>query len=137
MFLDSTTKEEALQELITCITDSPKIGDPQAFSDGIFEREALMSTGIGLGVGVPHVRLASIDDLVMAVGLCRMPLNDYDAIDDKPISFIFMIAAGEEQHSEHLSLLSLLSSKLKNKEFGNRLASAESPEAAYHLLTDD
>ena len=92
-------------------------------------------TGIGMGIAVPHIRLASVTRPVMSTGFCRNPLTDYQSLDGIPIHLIFMIAAGQNQHAEYLRLLSSLSLKLKNEELRNSLISAPDTQTFYQILT--
>jgi len=94
-----------------------------------------MSTGIGMGIAVPHVRLASVTGPVMCAGICRYPLADYESLDGEPIRLIFMIAAGQHQHTEYLKLLSSLSLRFKNEKLRNALMSAPDSLTFYHILT--
>jgi len=135
LILDSKTKKDALLALADCLGLAAEIKDREALVQAIFYREELMSTGIGMGIGVPHVRLASITRPVMSAGLCRNPITDYQSLDGIPIHLIFMIAAGQNQHAEYLRLLSSLSLKLKNEKLRNSLISAPDTETFYQILT--
>ncbi|MBN2317018.1 MAG: PTS sugar transporter subunit IIA [Sedimentisphaerales bacterium] len=135
LILESMTKKDALQALIDCLGTAPEIKDLNDLSQGIFHREELMSTGIGMGVAVPHVRLASVTGPVMCAGICRYPLADYESLDGEPVGLIFMIAAGQYQHAEHLKLLSSLSLRFKSERLRNALMTATDPLAFYHILT--
>ncbi len=134
LFTDATSKRAVLQELIECLQQAPEIRDAKQFADGIFRREELMSTGIGLGIGLPHVRLDSITDPVMAVAKCEAPVADYDSLDGEPVRVVFMIAAGKDQHAQHILLLSAISQRMKNTEFHDLLLATESPDAFYEVL---
>ena len=76
LILDSKTKRDALLELTDCLGSAAEVKDRDALVQAIFYREELMSTGIGMGIGVPHVRLASVTRPVMSAGLCRNPITD-------------------------------------------------------------
>jgi PTS system nitrogen regulatory IIA component len=134
LILDSKTKKDALMRLTDCLGTAPEIKDPEALVRGIFYREELMSTGIGMGIAVPHVRLSSVTGPVMCAGLCRNPITDYQSLDGIPVHLIFMIAAGQNQHAEHLKLLSSLSLKLKSENLRNSLITAIDTETFYHIL---
>ncbi|MFC1490083.1 PTS sugar transporter subunit IIA [Candidatus Latescibacterota bacterium] len=136
VFLKCESKEEALNTLIDNLSDSSEIIEKDELSKGIFHREELMSTGIGLGIAVPHVRLASVKNIVMSVGICKKSISDYETLDGLPVNFIFMIVAGKEQHEKHLKLLSTISSQLKEETLRTQLLSAESIDEFYSLLTD-
>ena len=67
LILESKTKKNALQTLAECLATAPQIKDCDALIKGIFYREELMSTGIGMGIAVPHVRLDSVTGPVLGV----------------------------------------------------------------------
>ena len=96
-----------------------------------------MSTAIGRGIAIPHVRLASVTDLVMAVGICRNDIIDFQSIDDTPVRLLFMIAAAYNQHSYYLQTLSFFSSRLKSVSLRENLLAAETPLDAYNLLLSE
>ena len=133
-FLDSTHKFDAMQELLELIKTSPLVGDSDILQKSIFHREELMSTGIGLGIGIPHVRIPSVQDIVMAVGICNHELPDYESIDKIPVKLIFMIVANESQHAQHLKLLSHITSIFKNSEITEKLLKTKSTDQFYKLL---
>lgn len=135
LFLSSCEgKREALEQMIALLAHHPAVEDAEALQKGIFYRESLMSTGIGLGIGVPHVRLPSIRRLLMAVGICQPPLKDYASIDNVPVSLIFMIVAGEKQHGEYLTLLASICTRCKEERFRQALSQASTPAEVHRLL---
>lgn len=136
LFLNCDTKEKALNTLIDNLSNASEIIDKEELSKGIFHREELMSTGIGLGIAVPHVRLTSVKDIIMSVGICRNSISDYETLDGLPVNFIFMIVAGKEQHEKHLKLLSTISSILKEETLRARILRAESIDELYSLLAN-
>ena len=91
LILETSKKADALKTLVDCLAEVTEVKDRQELYKGIFHREELMSTGIGLGIGVPHVRLSSIENPVMCVGLCRNPITDYKSLDGQPVRLIFML----------------------------------------------
>ena len=93
-----------------------------------------MSTAIGRGIAIPHVRLSSVTDLVMAVGVCKKPIADFQTIDDQPVNLLFMIAAAYNQHSYYLKTISHFSAKFKDKDLRDAMASALSEQEIFNLL---
>lgn len=133
--LPSMDKTKALKTMIAQLSEPPQVQDPEALEEGIFHRETLMSTGIGLGIGVPHVRLSSVKSPVMAAALFQGPVLEYESLDGQDVRMIFMIAAGKDQHTEHLRLLSFISSRLRDQVLRESLMNASNAEVFYHLLT--
>lgn len=135
VFFDTTEKESALKTLCAVLGTSPLIHDERDLEQAVFRREDLMSTGIGFGVGVPHVRLDSVDDLVMALGIAREPLADYSSLDEVPVQIVCMVAAGSTQHPQYIRALSAISSRLKNEEVRRALIEAKDAVAVFQLFT--
>ena len=94
-----------------------------------------MSTGIGFNVAVPHVRLDSVKNLVMAVGISKEPLSDYASLDEQPVRIVCMVAARSDQHAQYLRTLALVSSVLKDLDVRQALQNAGDEKSAYLILT--
>ncbi|MDR1430393.1 MAG: PTS sugar transporter subunit IIA [Spirochaetaceae bacterium] len=134
VFLDFQAKRDALLALSDNLAQSPQIKNRHELTQEILKREELMSTAIGRGIAIPHVRLASVTDLVVSVGISRVDIQDFQALDDQPVRLIFMIAAAYNQHAYYLQTLSFFSDRLKNAELRNALLAVSEPRAAYSLL---
>lgn len=135
VFLNHSTKHDALVELSENLSTAPQVKYAQELTTEILKREELMSTAIGRGIAIPHVRLSSVTDLVMSVGISKTDIIDFQAIDDTPVRLLVMIAAAYNQHAYYLQTLSFISSKLKDKELREGLLNAQTPMEAYNLLT--
>ncbi len=135
VFLEDCGKENALKTLCAALATSPLIQSEEELSEAIFKREKLMSTGIGFGIGVPHVRLPSVADVVMALGIAREPIADYQSLDEVPVQIICMVAAGSTQHPEYIRTLSVLSSRLKGESVRKALIASPDAMSALTLFT--
>ena len=133
--LASDSKNAALKELSEVIGTSDMVSDEQLFLKKIYEREKLMSTGIGYSIAVPHIRDSSVKDFVIALGR-KVDGLDYESIDNKPVKLIFMIGASETQDKDYIRLLSRLVLRLKNKSFMDNLLKATTPKEIYTLIKD-
>ncbi|HAE21002.1 MAG TPA: PTS fructose transporter subunit IIA [Spirochaetaceae bacterium] len=134
VFLDYSRKRDALVALSERLAAAPQIKSKQEIVSEILRREDLMSTAIGRGIAIPHVRLSSVTDLVVAVGVSKCDIQDFNAFDDQPVRLLFMIAAAYNQHAYYLQTLSYFSAKLKNNELREGILSAADPAAVYELL---
>jgi len=135
IFMNHQTKHDALLKLAQNLATAPQIKDAKELEEAVFKREELMSTAIGRGLAIPHVRLSSVTDLVMSVGISKTDIIDYQSIDDVPVRLLFMIAASFNQHNYYLQTLSFFSAKLKKQELRDALLNANSSMEAYELLT--
>ena len=136
IFISQTSRHDALVELANTLSSAPQVKRSDELVSEILKREELMSTAIGRGIAIPHVRLSSVTDLVMAVGVCKTPVTDFQPIDDMPVSLLFMIAAAYNQHSYYLQTLSYFSAKLKKKELRDSLLNAQTTDEVYKLLIE-
>ena len=135
-FISQSSKRDALVELSEVLAKAPQIKNAQELTQEILKREELMSTAIGKGIAIPHVRLSSVTDLVMAVGICKTPINDYQTIDDEPVKLLFMIAAAYNQHSYYLKTISQFSSKFKDTALLNSIYLAKTEQEVFDLLAE-
>ena len=99
VFINHTTKRDALVELANNLSTAPQVKYSDELVTEILKREELMSTAIGRGIAIPHVRLSSVTDLVMSVGICKKDIIDYQSIDEIPVRILIMIAAAYNQHT--------------------------------------
>ncbi len=134
VFLNHTTKHDALIQLTDNLATAPQVKDAAELQKEILKRESLMSTSVGRGIAIPHVRLASVTDLVLSVGISKVDIIDFEPVDDVPVRLLFMIAAAYNQHAYYLQTLSFFSSKMRNSELKDSLMSVENPLDAYNLL---
>jgi len=132
--LKGKTKEEVLLELIELVDKSEEVEDIAKLKESIFYRESLMSTGIGLGIAIPHVRIEGVKDLVVAVGISHDGIPDYESLDGQTIKIIVMILAGENQHKEYIKLLSQIVSRLKSNNVIEALVNAKNIDEIYNIF---
>jgi nitrogen PTS system EIIA component len=135
VFLNHSTKRDSLLALSEVLASAPQIKNRQELAAEIIKREDLMSTAIGRGIAIPHVRLSSVTDLVIAVGISQCDIIDFASIDDQPVRLLFMIAAAYNQHAYYLQTLSFFSQKLKNNNLRAALLAVKTPQEAYQLLS--
>lgn len=133
--LHVTRKRDALTRIADVLATAQEVTDRDELLREIFKREELMSTGIGFGVAVPHVRLSSVKDLVMAMGVCQEPLPDYESLDDEPVRILCMIAARHDQHGRHIRTLAAISRLLRHPTFREEILAAPDAPAVHALMT--
>jgi len=125
ILLDVTTKEDALRRLSAVVATSPDVTDGAKLLGAIHEREKIMSTGIGLGIAIPHAKIPSVKDFV--VGFAKIDQGiDFNSLDGKPVHFVVMIAGPDNQQERYLQLLARITLKLKDTGVRRRLAEASS-----------
>ena len=134
VFLNHSSKRDALFAMIENISTAPQIKNRQELAHEILRREDLMSTAIGRGIAIPHIRLSSITDMVVSVGLSQVDIKEFQTLDDEPVRILFMIAAAYNQHSKYLQTLSYFAARLKNSELRSALLASKSAQEAYAIL---
>jgi len=134
VFLKGRTKREVLHEMAEVMAGSAEIRDAARLEEAVLSREELMSTGIGLGIAVPHVRLDEVTAPVMAVGISPQGVPDYDSLDGQTVHVVVMIAAGIRQHALYIRLLAAVTALLRRVEVREALLKARTPAEAYNLL---
>jgi len=132
--LSTDQKENVFEELLSKMCQSPAISDPQEFEQRIFDREKLMSTGIGLGIGIPHAKMDSVKDLEIVIGLSKAGIKNYDSLDDQPVKIVFMIAAPSGQHTNYVKLLAEISRIMKNSVLREKIFSSQNSDEIYEIL---
>ena len=137
LLLKERNKTEVIIEMIKSIVESGRVDDEETLKKEIFYREQLMSTGIGMGIGVPHIRFSGVDEPVAAVGILPAGINDYESIDNQSVTIVIMILVGEHQHKQHIRLLSQIMEKLKNPQLRSALISCNTPHEIYELITGE
>ena len=134
VFCSTSSKNEVLSELSGVLSEATGFDNDKMLA-AILRREKLMSTGIGQGLAIPHVRLRGLKRAAMAVGLCRQGISDYESLDNEPICIVVLIAAPEGQHETYIRLLAEVVDVLKRSELRREIIAAEEPAKIYQILT--
>lgn len=137
IILDEADKGTVLKKLVDLLAESPFVRNRDALLKGILAREELMSTGIGFGVGVPHVRIDTVSDLVMAVAVCKRPIAGYSSLDNQPVQIVCMLAARSDQHAKYIRTLSAVSSRLKDADVRQAIVESDDPAFIHAQLISE
>ncbi len=133
--LKARNKLKAIEELALVFEDSAVCTDVDALVKALKEREEIMSTGVGLGLAIPHAKIKSVKKLTFAIGISKQGIK-FDSIDGKPVYLIVLVAAGERQHKEYLKLLSNIMALLKNKKIRDKVIKSDSVKEIINLFGD-
>ena len=133
LFLSDNTRDEALQSLVSALQREGKLEDPESFYKAIIEREKIVSTGIGMGVAIPHAKLTACDDFFLAIGIARHGI-EWGALDGAPVRAIFMIGGPDDKQTEYLQILSRLTFALKDEHRRKKMLTLNSPKGIIDLL---
>lgn len=134
--LDVKDKEDSLKKIIDIASNSNKILDIRKVTDTIFEREKLVSTGVGKGFAIPHGKTDAISDIVASFVITKDPI-DFDSIDAEPVRFIFLLVGKETLLNTHIKLLSRISRLMNKDDFRAKLLTASTKEDVLKMFKDE
>ena len=127
------TKSETLDMAVDLMVKSEKISDREAYRKQVYLREEESTTGIGEGIAIPHGKC----DAVKKPGLAAMVIKngvEFEALDDEPVTLLFLIAAPNTEDNIHLDVLSKLSVMLMDEKFTESLRNASSVDEFMDII---
>lgn len=133
-FFDFDHRNAALEELVDVLDKAGKLEDRETFYQAILEREKIVSTGIGMGVAIPHAKLEGYKDFFIAIGIQQKRGIEWNALDGQPVRLIFMIGGPDDKQTEYLRILSCLTMAVKDEERRKKLLKAKTSEEVIALF---
>lgn len=130
---ESTSKKHILNKLCELAEKKIKVNSRNLL-ETLTKREKLGSTAVGNGIAIPHANVPNIDKPYVFVATLLNGL-DFNATDDQPVDIIFLLVASDNEGSEHLQALALISRLLRNKELTTKLRGCKSTEAALAVIS--
>ena len=134
--LKSATKADALGELVDVLVATDGGVSAEELIKEVWKREDLMSTGIGNGLAIPHVRMSGIRSAAMVVGVSSAGIDDYESLDKKPVLSIVLIAAPEGAHETYIRMLAKVADVLKEDTLRQAAIEADEPATIHRILTE-
>ncbi len=134
--LKATTKEGVIREMVDILAKAEGIRNKEELVKVLLNREALGSTGIGQGVGIPHAKSDVVKRLVAAFGICHQGV-DFDALDGEPVYLVFLLVAPEDSAGPHLKGLARISRLLKDKYFRESLKQLTDEKTIVKLIREE
>ena len=131
--LDVTSKKRVFEHAGLLFENHQGIARSTVF-DSLFAREKLGSTGLGLGMAIPHGRIKGLKEATGALLRLRTPVP-FDSPDGKPVSLLFVLLVPEHANEQHLQILSELAERFSDRNCREALAKAESAEAVLEILS--
>jgi DNA integrity scanning protein DisA with diadenylate cyclase activity/mannitol/fructose-specific phosphotransferase system IIA component (Ntr-type) len=131
--LHSLDLEGALQELLAvCVEKFPDL-KPEMLLKGLLARESTMTTYLGLGVALPHVRVKMSRRYVLAIGRSRAGIRHDGALADERVRLIVMLIAGEKAR-DYLQVLASIARQVKEADLVENLVNAPDLDALHERL---
>ncbi len=131
--LRSSTKRDALVEICRVLEGCAHVADPAAFEKAVLDREEAMSTGIGLGIAVPHAKIPSVKDFVLSLGRSKAGI-EFHSLDGRPVHLVVLIAGPEDRQARYLQLLAGVTLRLKREEVRRALMAAPTAKDMIPIL---
>lgn len=133
---DVDSKEDAIAKVATLMAEANKVSDLDKYIEGVFEREEEFSTGIGMGVAIPHCKSDVVNEAAFTLVKLKNEI-EWGSLDDKPVSYIIMLAAPNSADNVHLKMLSQLATNLMDDDFRKGLLEATSIEEIKKVFTKE
>jgi PTS system nitrogen regulatory IIA component len=133
LFCSGGSKEEVIDELIKTSRDDGKVTDVQSFKTALLKRERIMSTGIGYGIAIPHVKLAQIEEFFVTAGIHKRGV-DWDSLDGQPVHLLFLIAGPDRNQERYLRILASITTLIKDPSRREILVGLNTRFEVYQLL---
>jgi mannitol/fructose-specific phosphotransferase system IIA component (Ntr-type) len=133
--LAARDKQGIIAELVRHLVERGGGGDAARVLASVEERESVLSTGIGLGVAIPHARSSAVRELVVVGGVAAEPIP-YDSIDGEPVRLFFLIVGPEASAGLHVKILSRIARLVRRDTVRQQLVEAKTPDELYHFIVD-
>lgn len=121
--------------MVDILHATKKIKDKDTFFQAIIDRETIVSTGIGMGVAIPHAKLPAYDDFFISIGILSEGV-DWNSLDGAPVRIVFLIGGPDDKQTEYLQILSSLTAAIKDEERRKKMLTLKSPEGIVKLFKD-
>jgi PTS system nitrogen regulatory IIA component len=132
--LSARDKSGVIAELARHLIDQSG-GSYEEVLEAVEEREAVLSTGIGFGVAIPHARSSAVSELTLVCGVSPEPVP-FDSIDGEPVRLFFLIVGPESSAGQHVKILSRIARLVRHENLRDRLRDAKTPDEFYNALLD-
>lgn len=132
---DTGDKDAILDTMINAGCAAERIACRDEVHRAVFEREADRSTGIGRGLAVPHCRSDNVEAFHVSVAVLAEGV-DWNALDDRPVNFIFLVIGPADKPEAYLQLLSQISRLIRLPGVTNRLLAATTPDEVVSVIRE-
>ncbi|MFP4473975.1 MAG: PTS sugar transporter subunit IIA [Desulfatibacillaceae bacterium] len=121
------TKEDILCCVATAFVKNGSATDEDSVLAGLREREEVMSTGIGMGIAIPHTACPAIGSASMVVLRLVKPV-EYGSVDGRPVDLVLAMVCPEKRTGLHLRMLAAMARLCRTPEFAEFARSTRNPE---------
>ncbi len=126
-------KDDLIHRMIETLKDRVSDSQLEDIRESVFEREKIMSTGVGKSLAIPHGKVASLEENMASFAVLKDPI-DFNSIDEKPVKMAFLLIGPEKKNSTHIKLLSRISRLMNSATFRDTLSECETSEEIYEAF---
>lgn len=132
-FLKSQDRDDVIRQIILNTHQVKPIEPLEEFYNAVITREKVVTTGIGMGVAIPHAKMAALKEFFIAIGILEKGV-DWKSLDGHPVRLIFLIGGPDDRQTEYLKILSSLTLAIKEDQTRKALFNSSSPDEAYQAF---
>jgi len=136
--IKATDKEGVIKELVELLVTAEEVDkrDRNKLIEILMAREALGSTAIGQGVGIPHGKSDCVSKLIAAFGISQKGVN-FDSLDGELVYLFFLLVAPQDSAGPHLKALARISRLLKDKYFRDSLRQSKDDKSVIKIIVQE
>ena len=132
--LKATDKRGVINELVDVLASVGRVPDAAGLKEAVWTRELTRTTGIGVGLAIPHGKSPGMTNVAMAIGRPVSPI-EFDAIDGQPVRLVVLLASPPDRTQDHIQALARISRLMMLNEFRERIYALTTPQEIFELLT--
>lgn len=134
--LENTEKDKIIEEMVGLIDQSATLKNKAQILKAVLDREAVMSTGVGDEIAIPHGKSEGVDDIIAALGITKEPVN-FNSLDNKPVRLVWLLVGPQDKTGPHLKALSRISRLMHRKDFRERLIGTAEPKDILDVINSE
>lgn len=131
--LEAKDKEDSIRKIANLMYQAEKVTSYDTFLEGVLDRELEFSTGIGMGVAIPHCKHKCVREAAFTLVKLKNYI-EWESLDNEPVNFVIMLAAPDSSDNVHLKMLSQLATQLMDDEFREGLLNSKTIEEVYSIF---
>ena len=133
--LKATDRWQAIDELVAVLVEHARLpeSEAEAVVAAVRDREQMMSTGIGHGIGIPHAPSEHVDAVQGVLGIARHDV-EFDAMDGEPVRLVMLFVVPKDQFQNHLDTLADIARVLSNGDIRKSLRAAASEAEVLDII---
>ena len=131
--LDASSKKRVFEQAGLLFENNQNVARSTVY-DALFAREKLGSTGLGLGVAIPHGRIKGLKSAVGAFFAWRRQFRSTPRM-GVAVDLVFILLVPQSANERHLQLLSELAQMFSERSFREQLHAATDAQLLHALFS--